>query len=49
MPERAETPCPGRVASGSLDLSPFLSHMQKLNLSFTAKPGWYDPDHPLVM
>ena len=29
MPERAETPCPGRVASGSLDLSPFLSHMQK--------------------
>ena len=39
----------GRAASRSLGLSPFLNHMQKLNLSFTAKPGWYEPDHPLIM
>lgn len=39
----------GRAASRSLGLSPFLTHMQKLNLSFTAKPGWYEPDHPLIM
>lgn len=39
----------GRAASVFWDLSPFLNHMQKLNLSFTAKPEWYEPDHPLIM